>query len=74
MADFVNDNGCFDYDGPLYDYGGTIQCKYCGEEDLHWGAIGDRRKKKYRLLNSKGEIHECPEYSGGVVLKKKIDK
>lgn len=35
-----------------------VQCWYCGEENLHFE--GFRTSRRWSLVNSQGDIHECP--------------
>ena len=57
MADFVLDNDEFE---PLYDHGGLLSCRYCGESDLHWEL--DERTDKHRLTNAEYLVHVCDQY------------
>lgn len=56
MADMVNDG---DPDGVLYDYGGDLSCKHCGESELHWVEGGTKRNPTWRLADEDGHVHSC---------------
>jgi hypothetical protein len=41
----------------LYDYGGTISCRCCGDDELHWARFDNGR---WLLVTENGRLHECP--------------
>jgi hypothetical protein len=53
MSDMVNDG----IPEPLYDYGGTLSCRYCGQSGLHWEQT---IHGKWWLADSNFEFHQCP--------------
>jgi len=58
MADYIIDSWFWDdpdNPNPLYDLGGLLTCKYCGEEGLHW----EKHTRKWRLANANRKIHDC---------------
>ena len=57
-ADEAIDRMLFDsYDGDE----GTITCKRCGADELHWEeARGEHNEKRWVLMECTGQIHVCP--------------
>ena len=61
MSDYMFDQW-FQMDDGLYDYGGILECRYCGAQNLHWGNTGTKRKPAWRLHDVDGIIHACDKY------------
>jgi len=53
MADFINDD---DVD-PMYDFRGTITCRHCQKDGLHWEQDDTG---KWVLYDEDGDVHNCP--------------
>ena len=44
---------------------GTITCKRCGADDLHWEeARGEHNEKRWVLLEFDDSVHCCPNAPG----------
>lgn len=56
---------CFDpYDEDEYG-DGAVTCKFCGEDGLMWEeARGLHNRKRWVLVDERGDIHDCPKRPG----------
>lgn len=54
ITDMIFDMWGDPYDDELLECNDRV-CNYCGEENLHWGKVGD----KWRLFNDDGNQHIC---------------
>lgn len=57
MADFILDQAFYEEGSGLYEYSGTLVCRNCGEDNLHWLPTEDG---KWVLVDSEDEMHKCP--------------
>jgi len=68
MADWTIENGMLSdlEDEGLFEFGGRLQCKHCGEDSLHWEKT---LEGKWRLADDDLVVHSCSEWKpSGAVL------
>jgi len=70
MADWIIDNAMDDL-GEWQNEEHSVECKYCGEENLYWEEFEVKDKSKWRLVDDEGVIHCCKKYKKDVGGKKK---